>query len=142
MTLRTTAAALAAIALVAMPTAAAAKGPKPVVREFTGTVSAVKGKTFTLRRSGRTPVVVKLARKTKVAKGARPRKGRKLVVRATRVKKAWVARGVKLVPVAVREDDELDDDEDPLDVEPLLDEDELGVDLEETFEDLLPDLDE
>jgi len=152
MTLRTTAVALAAVALLALPAGATAgKGSKAAVREFTGTVSAVKGKSFTLRRSGRAAVVVKLARRTKVAKGAGPRKGRKLVVKARRAKKAWVARSVKLVPVAGRqEDDEFaSEEEDPLDEEPLGDagepeepESEPGLDLEDTFEDLLPDGDE
>ena len=149
MTLRTTAAAVVAIALLALPaTATAGKGSKPAVREFTGTVSAVKGKSFTLRRSGRAAVVVKLARKSRVAKGAKPLKGRKLVVKARRVKKAWVARSVKLVPVATQEDDEFaTEDDDLLDEEPLgeadaPEESEPELDLEDTFEDLLPGGDE
>ena len=76
------------------------------MREFTGTVASVSGKkkTFRLRRSGRAAIVVQLSRKTKVAKGARPLKGRKLVITARRAAKgrSWLARSVKLVPVAVR----------------------------------------
>lgn len=158
-------AALAATALLAAlslvpSTASAGKGTKPVVREFTGTVAAVKagGKSFRLKRAGRPALQVRLVGKTRVAKGARPRKGRKLVVKARRGKRNWVARSVKLVPVVV--DDETDDEaldtaDDPAD--DLGDEagddlgddfgddvgDDLGddgdLDLEDTFGDALGD---
>lgn len=136
------AAALAAASLLAVlslaPPASAAKRSKPSVREFTGTVVSVraKQKTFRLRRSGRPSVVVRLSRKTKVAKGARPRKGRVLVVKARRVKKkGWVARSVKLVPVVA--DDDQTAPGDPVDDEPVAgDEDEDLDDLEEIVGDL------
>ena len=135
MTLRTSAVALAALVLLALPMpASAAKHPKSAVREFTGTVASVSGKTktFRLRRSGRAAIVVQLSRRTKVARGAKPLKGRKLVITARRATKgrSWLARSVKLVPVPA--DDILDEepvtgDEEGEDTDPVLDlEDALG----------------
>lgn len=111
MTLRTAAAALAAIALFALPTSVSAKSSKPAVREFTGTVSSASAKSFKLRRPGRAAVVVRVSRKTRVARGAKPRKGRKLVVKARRHGRAWLARSVRLVPVPAGE--EVDGGEQP-----------------------------
>ena len=113
------------------------------MREFTGTVASVtaKGKSFRLRRTGRAALVVKLSRKTKVAKGAKPRKGRKLVVKARLSKKGWLARSVRLVPVASGEDEDLSLD-DPLGEEPEGDAgEELELDLEDPLDDLLGDED-
>ena len=160
MTFRTAAAALATIALVVVPSDALAgkspnkgpdKGKKSHVREFTGTVSWAKGKSFQLSRSGRPTLTFRLSRKTKVAKGAKPRTGRQLVVKARRGKRGWVARSIKLVPVPVArgkdEDGEsLDDDEPKLDEESGEEDDSL-LDLEETlgddtFDDLVPDSEE
>jgi hypothetical protein len=148
MNLRTSAAALAAIALLAVPgPAAAAKKSKPAVREFTGTVASVagRGRSFRLRRGGRAPVVVKISRRTRVAKGAKPRKGRKLVVRARRTGKGWLARSVKLVSVpaddnAQGDDESLGDDvefggDDQADGEDA----DPGLDLEDTLDDVLGD---
>ncbi|HEX5911184.1 MAG TPA: hypothetical protein VFY44_11880 [Thermoleophilaceae bacterium] len=146
MNARIPAVALAALALLALPMpASAAKHPRSAVREFTGTVASVSGKkkTFRLRRTGRAAIVVQLSRKTKVAKGAKPLKGRKLVVKARRAGKgrSWLARSVKLVPVAA-EDEPAEDD--VLDEEPVT-EDEEGedtdpvLDLEDTLGDLFGD---
>ena len=147
MTLRTPAAALAALALLALPApASAATSPKSAVREFTGTVASVagKGKSFRLRRTGRAAVVVKVSRKTRVAKGAKPRRGRKLVVRARRSGRAWLARSVKLVPVPVAQED--DPEEDIVGDEPDLADEEFGdddsdpvLDLEDTLGDVFGD---
>ena len=146
MTLRTPAVALAALALLALPMpASAAKHPKSAVREFTGTVASVSGKkkTFRLRRSGRAAIVVQLSRKTKVARGAKPLKGRKLVISARRAGKgrSWLARSVKLVPGPA--DDELADD-DILDEEPVTGDEEGEdtdpvLDLEDTLGDVFGD---
>ncbi len=149
MNLRTPAAALAVVALLALPApATAGKGTKTSVREFTGTVVSVgaKGKSFRLRRSGRAAVVVRLSRKTKVAKGAKPRKGRKLVVKARRSKRGWRARSLKLVPEVSEKDDEFGDDE-PFEDEPLADEGEdeeadPGLDLEDALGDTFGEDDE
>lgn len=118
MTFRIPAAALAATAVLAalsaVPSpASAAKGSKSAVREFKGTVAAVKpgGKSFRLRRSGQAAIQVRVVRKTKVAKGAKPRKGRKLVVKARRDKRGWVARSVKLVPVVADDQTESGDEQ-------------------------------
>ena len=152
MTLRMPAAALAATALlaalsIAPSPASAAKGPKSAVREFTGTVASVKsgGKSFRLRRSGRAAIQVRVVRKTKVAKGAKPRKGRKLVIKARRSKGGWVARSVKLVPpVADEEETELGDDALGGDDEEIAGDEESGdegdgVDLDDTVGDLFGD---
>ncbi|HYI36162.1 MAG TPA: hypothetical protein VEX39_06140 [Thermoleophilaceae bacterium] len=123
---------LAVVSLV--PSASAAKRAKPSVREFTGTVVSVgpRGKTFRLRRSGRPSVLVRVSRKTKLAKGAKPRKGRALVVKARREKKkGWLARSVRLVPVVVDEDEDLTADE------PAVEEPAAGEDADE---DVLSDL--
>jgi len=151
MTFRTAAAALATVALIAVPSeAVAGKGHKSPVREFTGTVSWAKGKSFQLQREGRPTLTFRLSRKTRVAKGAKPRKGRQLVVKARRGKRGWVARKIKIVPVPVAEEDEdnesLDDDEPMLDEESGEEDDSL-LDLEETlgddtFDDLVPDSEE
>lgn len=150
MNFRTPAAALAVVALLALPApATAGKGAKTSVREFTGTVVSVgaKGKSFRLRRSGRAAVVVRLSRKTRVAKGAKPRKGRKLVVKARRSKRGWKARSLKLVPaVSEKKGDEFGDDE-PFEDEPFADgeEDEdadPGLDLEDALGDIFGEDDE
>lgn len=134
-------AAVAATALIALlagvpSPAGAATSSKSAVREFQGTVASVaaRDKSFRLRRTGRAAVVVRVSRRTRVAKGAKPRKGRKLVVKARRSKKGWVARSVKLAPApaAQEPDDELSGedslDDEPLDEEETADEPELDVD--------------
>lgn len=153
MTFRMPAAALAATALlvalsIAPSPASAAKGSKSVVREFTGTVASVKsgGKSFRLRRSGRAAIHVRVVRKTKVAKGAKPRKGRKLVIKARRSKGGWVARSVKLVPPVADEETESGDDALGGDDEEIAGDEEVeygdegdGVDLDDTVGDLFGD---
>ena len=144
MNLRTPAAALAVVALLALPApATAGKGSKTSVREFTGTVVSVgaKGKSFRLRRSGRAAVWVRLSRKTRVAKGAKPRKGRKLVVKARRAKRVWKARSLRLVPVVGDQEDELGEDDEAFEDEPFADDEDAeeadpGLDLEDTLGDI------
>ena len=145
MSLRTSAAALAAIALLAAPGPAAAAGKsKPAVREFTGTVASVagKGRSFRLRRGGRAAVVVRVSRRTRVARGAAPRKGRKLVVRARRTRRGWLARSVRLAPVPAQDDtsglEPFGEDEEFGADDPVEGEDsDPGLDLEDALDDVL-----
>jgi hypothetical protein len=151
MTFRLTVAAATATALLAalslLPATASARGHKTQVREFTGTVTKVArgGRSFRLRRAGRAAVRVRVARATKFAKGAGPRAGRKLMVKARHERHGWLARSVKLVPVVVDDEpvgDPLGDDE--FTDDPLGDEGDDGIldDLDEPVDDLLGSPDE
>jgi len=134
-------AASALIALVAaVPSPAAAAGSsKSVVREFKGTVASVaaRGKSFRLRRTGGPAVVVRVSKRTKVGKGAKPRSGRKLVVKARRSKKGWVARSVKLAPAPAARQPA---GEDSLDDEPFEDEEDTADLPELDVDDILGDV--
>lgn len=133
---------LTILAVVPSP-ASADRGAKRAVVQLKGTVVSVKagGRSFRLSHAGGGSVTVRVARRTRVAKNARPRAGRKLVIRAMRTRRGWIARSIRAVGPArgqkqtgagkgkpkADDDDGADDEADD------------GTDLEDEFGDMVDD---